>query len=96
MTGSPLAPVIIPVVVVIVLATWLALVFYADAHPGHVGRAAAAEHGIASETTSGDARQRDERHENTSGGDRESSPEEQDAAHPGGRSTGTAPERPAA
>ena len=80
MTGSPLAPVIIPVVAVIVLAAWLALVFYADAHPGHAARAAAAERGIASETTSGDARQRDERQENTSGGDRESSPEEQDEA----------------
>ena len=32
MTGSPLAPVIIPVVV-IALAVWLALVFYTDAYP---------------------------------------------------------------
>jgi ABC-type nitrate/sulfonate/bicarbonate transport system substrate-binding protein len=90
MTGSPLVGILVPVAVVIVLAAWLALVFYADAHPDHAARAAAAERGIASETTSGDARQRDEHRENTS------SPEEQDAAHPGGRSTGTAPERPAA
>lgn len=96
MTGSALALVIIPVVVVIVLAAWLALVFHADAHPGHAARAAAAERGIASETTSGDARLRDERHENASGGDGESSPEEQDGAHSGGSSTGPAPERPAA
>jgi hypothetical protein len=96
MTGSPLVGVIVPVAGVIVLAAWLALVFYADAHPGHAARAAAAERGIASETTSGDARQRDERRENTSGEDGESSPEEQDGVHPGGRSTGAAPERPAA
>jgi len=95
MTGSPLAGVIIPVVTVIVLAAWLARVFYADAHPGHAAGATTAEHGIASETTSGDARQRDERQENASGGDRESSPEEQDGAHSGGRSTRAAPERPA-
>jgi hypothetical protein len=52
--------------------------------------------GSASETTTGDARQRDVRQEDTSGGDRQSSPEERDAAHSGGKSTGTAPERPAA
>lgn len=33
MTGSGLAPIVIPIVTVIVLAIWLALVFYADAHP---------------------------------------------------------------
>jgi hypothetical protein len=54
MTGSPLVGVIVPVVGVIVLAAWLALVFYADAHPGHAARATAAERGIGSETTSGD------------------------------------------
>lgn len=34
MTGSALAPVVTPIVVVIVLAAWIALVFYADARPG--------------------------------------------------------------
>jgi hypothetical protein len=33
MTGSTLAAVVIPIVVVIVLAVWLAMVFYADSHP---------------------------------------------------------------
>jgi hypothetical protein len=50
MTGSALAPIIIPIVVVIALAWWLAMIFYADAHPGHV------RHGAASgpATTRGD------------------------------------------
>jgi len=33
MTGSLLAHVIVPVVAVLALAVWLAMVFYADAHP---------------------------------------------------------------
>ncbi len=33
MTGSALVPVIVPIGMVIVLAVWLALVFWADAHP---------------------------------------------------------------
>jgi hypothetical protein len=33
MTGSLLAHVIVPVVSVLALAAWLAMVFYADAHP---------------------------------------------------------------
>ena len=47
MTGSPLAPIVIPVVVVIALAAWLAVVFCADAHPGHAARDKAAEHVLA-------------------------------------------------
>ena len=34
MTGSSLAPIVIPIVVTIALASWLAIVFYAAAHPG--------------------------------------------------------------
>lgn len=34
MTGSSMAPVIIPIVVASALAVWLGLVFYADARPG--------------------------------------------------------------
>jgi hypothetical protein len=49
MTGSPLAPVIIAIVSVIALALWLAMVFYADAHPGYAERDAMAESGSASE-----------------------------------------------
>jgi hypothetical protein len=33
MTGSSLAPVIIPIVTVLAMAVWLGLVFYAAAHP---------------------------------------------------------------
>jgi hypothetical protein len=33
MSGSTTAVVVIPIVVVIVLAIWLAMVFYADSHP---------------------------------------------------------------
>jgi hypothetical protein len=35
MTGSSLAPVIIPIVVMIGLAIWLIMVFRADSHPGY-------------------------------------------------------------
>jgi hypothetical protein len=89
MTASPLAHIIIPIVAIIALAAWLAMVFYADAHPGHAGRDAAARQDIASKPDSGDARQQDERPETTSSGNCESSPERQDAEHPGGRSTAT-------
>ena len=33
MTGSFWAPIVIPIVVVLALAAWLALVWHADAHP---------------------------------------------------------------
>lgn len=33
MTGSSLAPVVIPIVTAVALAVWLAMVFYATAHP---------------------------------------------------------------
>lgn len=38
MVGSSLAPIVIPIVVMISLAAWVIMVFYADAHPEH-GRA---------------------------------------------------------
>lgn len=44
MTGTNLAAIITPIVAMISLAAWLAMVFYADAHPG-VRRQAAAEPG---------------------------------------------------
>lgn len=44
MTGSALAPVIIPIVAIVALAAWLTLVFYADAHPSwHAGQGTAAQ-----------------------------------------------------
>ena len=47
MTGSTLDLVLISVVVVIVLAAWIVLVFYADAHPGWRRPGAPAGHGPA-------------------------------------------------
>jgi hypothetical protein len=44
MTGSVLVPVFIPVVIV-ALAAWLALVYYADAHPGYRTRKTVGESG---------------------------------------------------
>jgi hypothetical protein len=35
MTGSSLAPIVIPIVAMISLFGWLAAVFYADSHPAH-------------------------------------------------------------
>jgi hypothetical protein len=39
MTGSALAPVIIPIVAFVFLFLWIGLVFYANAHPSVHGRA---------------------------------------------------------
>jgi hypothetical protein len=33
MTGSSLAPVIIPIIAMIGLAAWITMVYYADSHP---------------------------------------------------------------
>jgi hypothetical protein len=41
MTGSALAVIVIPIVMVIALAAWLAMIFYADAHPRYVRHGAA-------------------------------------------------------
>ena len=35
MTGSSLALIVIPIVAMITLFGWLAVVFYADSHPAH-------------------------------------------------------------
>jgi hypothetical protein len=39
MTGSALAPVIIPIVAFVFLFLWIGMVFYANAHPSVHGRA---------------------------------------------------------
>jgi hypothetical protein len=39
MTGSALAPVVIPIVAFVFLFLWIGLVFYAGAHPSVHGRA---------------------------------------------------------
>jgi hypothetical protein len=43
MDGSSLAPIVIPVVVMIGLAIWLIMVYYAAAHPGWHGHNAAGQ-----------------------------------------------------
>jgi hypothetical protein len=45
MTGSVLAAVVIPIVTFLALIAWIALVFYADAHPPGRGRHAHAPGG---------------------------------------------------
>jgi hypothetical protein len=47
MTGSALAPVVIPIVAFVFLFLWIGMVFYANAHPsvhGRAGRAPSGEH----------------------------------------------------
>lgn len=43
MTGSSLAPVVIPIVVMFGLAAWLVMVFYAGSHPQWKDRTSASE-----------------------------------------------------
>jgi len=59
MTGSALAPIIIPIVALIALAAWLAMIFYAEAHPGHIRHGASSGPG----TTPRDEPGQDIRHE---------------------------------
>ena len=49
MTGSSLAPFIIPIVAMICLAALLIAVYYADSHPGWKSASQEPEHRIASE-----------------------------------------------
>jgi hypothetical protein len=44
MTGSALAPVVIPIVAFVFLFLWLGMVYYANAHPSVHGREARAAH----------------------------------------------------
>jgi hypothetical protein len=43
MTGSSLAPIVIPIVVAISLAAWIFMVYHADSHPYWRGQATAPE-----------------------------------------------------
>lgn len=56
MTGSSLAPVIIPIVVVLGLAIWLIMVFRADSHPGYRHHAPAAPRQVPGQAMRADAR----------------------------------------
>jgi hypothetical protein len=53
MTGSTLDLILISVIVVIVLAVWIVLVFYADANPAWRRRDASAGHGRAGGSPAG-------------------------------------------
>jgi hypothetical protein len=35
MTGSSYLPIVVPVVAFLAMGFWLAVIFYADSHPGH-------------------------------------------------------------
>jgi len=49
MSGSALAPIVIPPVALVVLFGWLAMVCYADRHPMHAGRDAASSRSVTGE-----------------------------------------------
>ncbi len=57
MTGSFWAPIIIPIVAMIVLAAWLAMVYHADAHPGWKAHSAAASPGSTGTAVRADVRE---------------------------------------
>jgi len=63
MTGSPQAAIIIAIVSVISLAAWLAMVFYADAHPPRPESDTAAGRDGGDGTTGDAGRQQDDRPE---------------------------------
>jgi hypothetical protein len=44
MTGSALAPIVIPIVAFVALFVWLGMVFWANSHPSVHGREARAAH----------------------------------------------------
>ena len=44
MTGSALAPIVIPIVAFVFLFLWIGMVFYANSHPSVHGREAEAAH----------------------------------------------------
>jgi hypothetical protein len=61
MIGSPLAPIVTAIVSVIALAVWLAMVFYADAHPPQADGHTAAGRDRSREITGHEGRQQDDR-----------------------------------
>jgi hypothetical protein len=63
MTGSFWAPIVIPIVAVIALAVWLAMVYHADAHPGWKAHSGAPSSGVGSTTAGADARKQTTRRE---------------------------------
>jgi hypothetical protein len=73
MIGSPLAPVVTAIVSVIALAVWLAMVFYADAHPPQADSHVVAERDNGREITA------------TTGGSRMTVPKPRQLTHRGGR-----------
>ena len=57
MTGSTLAIVLIPIVVAVVLVTWLVMVFHAKNHPRWSNRGDAPEHEVTGGIFQGEGRQ---------------------------------------
>jgi hypothetical protein len=85
MTGSTLDLIIIPVVAVIVLAAWIVLVFWADAHPAWGRHEARAGHGTSGQATRSPAGRPEECPD--------AAPRETQASPPAGRDTGVPAER---
>jgi hypothetical protein len=56
MTGPTWAPIVIPIVVMIALAGWLAMAYYAEAHPGWKAHRAATQPDITRTTAHADTR----------------------------------------
>ena len=67
MTGSALAPIIIPIVAFVALFMWIGLVFYANAHPSVHGHQAQATH---EERRDGEAAVREDSAQDHAGADR--------------------------
>jgi hypothetical protein len=65
MTGSSLVPFIVPVVAALALAAWLAMVFYAEAHPRWKTHSAAQAPRAVGAASRADAREQNERQEHT-------------------------------
>jgi hypothetical protein len=61
MIGSPLAPIVTAIASVIALAVWLAMMFYADAHPPQADSHAVAGRDRGREITGQDGRQQNDR-----------------------------------
>jgi hypothetical protein len=83
MTGSPLVPIVVPIVALICLGAWIALVFYANSHPGWRHRGSGAGSGQAPRTAQPD-------------GQDAAQPDGQDAAPPASPTPPAPPARRAA
>ena len=90
MTGSTLYLILISVVVVTVVAVWIVLVFYADAHPAGQRREAPARHGTAGQAARPPAGQPESSRDAAPGQAQASPSPARDTGVPAGRAAGPA------